>query len=61
MHQTQRGKALPVIASEGEHLGATEQFSIADERSPEEMAARLRELGLEPVWKDWDAALAGVP
>jgi 2-iminoacetate synthase len=58
VHQTQRGKAVPVIASEGEYLGATEQFSIADERSPEEMAARLRELGLEPVWKDWDAALA---
>jgi 2-iminoacetate synthase len=58
VHQTQRGKAVPVIASEGEHLAATEQFSIADERSPREMAARLRELGLEPVWKDWDAALA---
>jgi 2-iminoacetate synthase len=60
VHQTQRGKAVPVIASEGEHLMATEQFSIADERSPREMAARLRELGLEPVWKDWDAALANV-
>ncbi len=58
VHQTQRGKAVPVIASEGEHLSATQQFSIADERSPGEMAARLRELGLEPVWKDWDAALA---
>jgi 2-iminoacetate synthase len=59
VHQTRRGKAVPVIASEGEHLVATEQFSIADERSPGEMATRLRELGLEPVWKDWDAALAG--
>jgi 2-iminoacetate synthase len=39
-------------------LTATEQFAIADERTPAEMAARLRELGLEPVWKDWDAALA---
>jgi 2-iminoacetate synthase len=58
VHQTQKGKAIPVIASEGEHLVATEQFSIADERSPAIMAARLRELGLEPVWKDWDAALA---
>ena len=59
LHQTRRGKAVPVIASEGEHLSATEQFSIADERSPGEMAARLREMGFEPVWKDWDAALAG--
>jgi 2-iminoacetate synthase len=57
IHQTQRGKAVAVIASEGEHLTATEQFAIADERSPATVAARLRELGLEPVWKDWDAAL----
>jgi len=58
IHQTKRGKAVAVIASEGEHLTATEQFAIADERSPAEVSARLRELGLEPVWKDWDAALA---
>jgi 2-iminoacetate synthase len=58
IHQTQRGKAVAVIASEGEHLTATEQFAIADDRSPAEVSARLRELGLEPVWKDWDAALA---
>ena len=58
IHQTQRGKAVAVIASEGEHLSATEQFAIADERSPAEVSSRLRELGLEPVWKDWDAALA---
>ena len=58
IHQTRRGKAIPVIASEGEHLTATEQFSIADERSPVEVSLRLRELGLEPVWKDWDPALA---
>jgi 2-iminoacetate synthase len=60
IHQTKRGKAVTVIASEGEHLTATEQFAIADERSPAEVSTRLRELGLEPVWKDWDAALAGV-
>jgi len=60
LHQTMRGKAVPVIASEGEHLAATEQFAIADERSPAEVSARLRELGLEPVWKDWDPALAPV-
>jgi 2-iminoacetate synthase len=60
IHQTLRGKAVAVIASEGEHLAATEQFSIADERSPAEVSARLRELGLEPVWKDWDQALTPV-
>lgn len=33
-----------------------EQFAISDERSPKELFARLRELGREPVWKDWDVA-----
>jgi 2-iminoacetate synthase len=36
---------------------ATEQFHIADERSPHEVAQRLRDLGYEPVWKDGDAVL----
>ena len=57
IHRTTKGKAVAVIASEGEHLTATVQFAIADERSPAEVSAKLRELGLEPVWKDWDAAL----
>ena len=35
-----------------------EQFEISDERSPAEIAAMLRRQGYEPVWKDWDAALA---
>lgn len=35
---------------------AEAQFEIADSRSPEEVAAMLRGLGYEPVWKDWDAA-----
>jgi 2-iminoacetate synthase len=49
---------VPLIESEGEFARATEQFHIADERTPAQMAARLRELGLEPVWKDWDQSLA---
>src|SRR5438093_3965316 len=32
---------------------ATEQFDVADLRSPGEVAGRLRELGYEPVWEDW--------
>ena len=32
-----------------------EQFEISDERSPEVIAAMLRQNGYEPVWKDWDA------
>ena len=46
---------LPLIESEGEH--ATVQFEIADNRSPAEVAARLEQMGYEPVWKDWEAAL----
>jgi 2-iminoacetate synthase len=32
---------------------ATEQFEVADLRSPAEVSTRLRELGYEPVWEDW--------
>ena len=36
---------------------ATEQFEVADLRSPGEVATRLRELGYEPIWEDWGAVL----
>lgn len=36
-----------------------EQFQISDERSPAEIAAMLQSNGYEPVWKDWDRAMAG--
>jgi 2-iminoacetate synthase len=36
-----------------------EQFAIDDDRSPEEVAAFLREQNYEPVWKDWDATYDG--
>jgi 2-iminoacetate synthase len=55
LHKTEKGRAVPVILSEGEH--ATVQFAISDERSPQVVAQRLRELGLDPVWKDWDEAI----
>lgn len=58
----------PFVSSRGRVVGggedgrrrAAEQFAISDERSAEEIAMRLRELGLDPVWKDWDYALAPV-
>ncbi len=34
-----------------------EQFHIADERPPAEVAAVIRRRGYEPVWKDFDRAL----
>jgi 2-iminoacetate synthase len=36
---------------------ATEQFEVADLRSPTEVAERLRGLGYDPVWGDWGALL----
>ncbi len=36
---------------------ATGQFEIADHRSPAEISMMLMKNRLEPVWKDWDAAL----
>jgi 2-iminoacetate synthase len=57
LHRTERGRQMPVDLPSGEPFTATEQFHIADERPASVMAERLRELGLEPVWKDWDVAL----
>src|SRR2546425_2301590 len=63
LHQTVRGRIVELGASEwatgnGNEPHATGQFDIADERSPQEVAERIRRLGYEPVWKDWDAALS---
>ncbi len=62
LHQTQRGRIIERGASEwaaapGNNGHATEQFYIADSRSPATVAERLRFLGYEPIWKDWDAVL----
>ena len=37
------------------HPQALEQFEVSDPRSAEEVAPALRRMGVEPVWKDWDA------
>lgn len=55
LHQTVRGRKVESVHSEGEH--ATGQFDISDDRPVGEVVEQLRRLGLEPVWKDWDAAL----
>jgi 2-iminoacetate synthase len=44
-------------ATNGSATNATGQFNIADERSADEVAKQIQNLGYEPVWKDWDAAL----
>ncbi len=39
------------------HQEALEQFTIEDNRSPQEIASILQSSGYEPVWKDWDMAM----
>jgi 2-iminoacetate synthase len=65
IHYTEKGRVMPLAegasewdATEDRSTNATGQFDIADHRSPAEMAERLRAMGYEPVWKDWDTALA---
>ncbi|MDE7237824.1 MAG: 2-iminoacetate synthase ThiH, partial [Paramuribaculum sp.] len=36
------------------HVDSLEQFAISDDASPDKVAADLKALGREPVWKDWD-------
>jgi 2-iminoacetate synthase len=65
LHQTVRGRIVDLAAGASEWAStttpapetATEQFRIADPRSPQDVAGVIRRLGYEPVWKDWDAAL----
>ncbi|MBE7500402.1 MAG: 2-iminoacetate synthase ThiH [Verrucomicrobiales bacterium] len=62
VHRTERGRIVELGASEWAPAqqpppAPTEQFHIADHRSPAEVARQIRALGYEPVWKDWDAAL----
>jgi len=64
IHQTIRGKIVELAsgasewaATEGHPTNATGQFNVGDERQPQEVAQIIRQLGYEPVWKDWDAAL----
>lgn len=33
---------------------ALEQFTVSDERTPEEVAEAIKVRGYQPVWKDWD-------
>jgi len=58
LHQTIRGRIVPPEFQDGEDRLATGQFEISDGRSPERIAAILRERGFEPVWKDWDQAIS---
>jgi 2-iminoacetate synthase len=56
LHMTVRGRRVELEGLESAKK-AEGQFGIADTRSPAEVADRLRQLGLDPVWKDWDPAI----
>jgi 2-iminoacetate synthase len=58
LHRTTRGRIVELgeESSLPADLNATGQFDIADNRSPMEVAAQIRNSGYEPVWKDWDEA-----
>ncbi len=60
LHQTVRGRIIEEGASEwaNGNAHATGQFEVSDDRSPQEVAHLIQKLGYEPVWKDWDTALA---
>lgn len=53
-------KTNPGGYAEGEE-SSLEQFSIHDDRSPQELSSSLKESGIEPVWKDWDIAYDSQP
>jgi 2-iminoacetate synthase len=54
LHLTVKGRATQTTGGDQK---AGVQFEVEDSRSPAEVAAALRARGLEPVWKDWDAAI----
>ncbi len=62
LHLTVKGRRVELddMPTEGCQK-ATEQFGIADERSPAEVAKMLQAQGLDPVWKDWDEAILAEP
>lgn len=66
IHRTERGRIVELSADASEWAvagpgttAATGQFEIADNRPADVVARRLEQLGLEPVWKDWEGVLSG--
>ncbi len=55
------GESTEGIPAAGRVTAATGQFEIADARTAGEVARAIERLGFEPVWKDWDVALASAP
>ena len=60
LHLTVKGRRVELTEKAAENR-ATEQFSIDDKRSLAEITQKLRELHLDPVFKDWDEAILTKP
>jgi len=56
LHQTVKGRRVE-LTTKDDKAKAEGQFGIADMRSPAEVAAMLKQQGLDAVWKDWDPAI----
>ncbi|MGE9268120.1 MAG: 2-iminoacetate synthase ThiH [Verrucomicrobiales bacterium] len=56
LHLTVRGRRVELEEKSSEQR-STGQFNIDDKRSLAEISAKLRELQLDPVYKDWDEAI----
>jgi 2-iminoacetate synthase len=61
LHLTVRGRRVELDTGRAagctHDQNATEQFQIADTRTPAEIAELLHRRGFEAVWKDWDQAI----
>lgn len=57
LHLTVRGRRQELESKDESACSATGQFDIADHRSPAEITTVLKNLSLDPVWKDWDASI----
>ena len=60
LHLTIRGKRVELENDDttaNEKKCATGQFGIADNRTPQAVAASLIASDLDPVWKDWEQAI----
>ncbi len=57
LHLTVRGRRQELDKKTDTPCSATGQFDIADHRSPAQISEVLKQLSLEPVWKDWDSSI----
>ena len=58
LHLTVKGRRVELATDTScSKKQATEQFGIADHRTPAEISSMLRQKGFDPVWKDWDEAI----